>query len=354
MSGAIKLIDASAHPTMRRSDDIRDYMPQPFVHYQIPNPDRYFYPAPKSDYLDIAWGQEGTAPGSDPTRTADYLFGDLGVDIAILVPLTRGLLPDVDLSSAICRATNDWLADIWLGSTNKDHRFKGSIRVNPRDPVEAVREIARWKQHPDIVQVAVPLESHQPYGKREFFSIWEAAAEADWPVAVHSDGGTGIELFPSPVGYFHHYIEYASFLPYNGFYHLTSFIAEGVFERLPNLRVVFGDGMGDIVNPLIWRMDSMWHAIRDRTPWVQLSPTEYLLRSVRFCARADEGPTSADQIRPYWAVNHVRDLQMYASNYPFSPLLQASEATNRIDKADAGQFLSGNARRLYKLGPGPA
>src|SRR4029077_8698950 len=116
----------------------------------------------------------------------------------------------------------------WLDNKAQPHRFKSSIRVNPADPSETVPEIEGWRGHPDIVQIAVPLESHRPYGQREFFAIWEAAAAAKLPVAIHSDAGTGTELYPSPVGYFQHYVEYLTFLPYNGFYHLVSFIAEGV------------------------------------------------------------------------------------------------------------------------------
>lgn len=343
------VIDAAAHPMMRRDDDIRAHLVEPFFSRRFPNPDRYYYPAPESDYAQFAW-PEGAPPASDPKLVAEHLFGDFGIDQAILLPLTRGIMPDLDLGTVICRATNDWLAETWLGAG--DGRFKGTIRLNPGDPVEAVKEIARWRGSPHIVQVAVPLEAHKPYGHRDFFPIWTAAIEAGFAVAIHADGGTGVELFPSPVGYFHHYVEYTSFLPYNGFYHLASFIAEGVFERLPDLRVVFADGMGDIAGPLLWRMDETWRATRDRTPWVRRSPLDYIRSNVRYVAHGTEGPTDEAVRADYWRVSDVADVQLYGSNYPSWDLLRPADAVSGIDETQAARFLGGNAAEWYRLGAG--
>lgn len=340
------VIDAAAHPMLKASDDIRVYMEEPLAHERFPNHDRYYYPPPESDYADFTWPEKGP-PASDPELVAEHLFGDFGIDLAVLVPLTRGILPNIDLGTAICRATNDWLAATWFD--NRHDRFKGSIRVNPSDPTEAVDEIRRWKGNPNVVQVVVPLESHNPYGQRQYFPIWEAAVDAGFAVAIHADGGTGTEMFPSPVGYFHHYVEYTSFLPYNGFYHLCSFIAEGVFERLPDIRVVFADGMGDIVAPLLWRMDETWRATRDRTPWVKLSPIDYAHRNVRYIAHSTEGPTDESEKARYWDAVGVAGEQMYASNYPSWDMLRPDEAVRGIDPKDAEAFLSGNAADWYRL-----
>jgi predicted TIM-barrel fold metal-dependent hydrolase len=346
----MRIIDASAHPHMAASDDIRNYMKEPIRRQRFPNPDRYYYPAPQSDYADQTWPPAGGAPASDPALLAEHLFGDMGIESAVLLPLTRGIMPDVDTGTAICNATNDWLADVWLGRSGLEDRFWGTIRVNPGDPAEAVKEIQRWQGNPKFVQVAVPLEAHKPYGNRYYFPIWEAAAAAGLPVTLHADGGTGAELFPSPVGYFHHYIEYVSFLPYNGFYHLVSLIAEGVLDRLPELRVVFADGMGDIVQTLLWRMDAIWKATRDRTPWVRRPPESYMAKQVRFIAHSMEGPTDPAETARYWSTASVSQLQMYASNYPHWDLRQPPASVPGVTDTDLERFLAGNAVEFYRLG----
>ena len=50
-------------------------------------------------------GPNGQYPGSDPEVVAKHLFTDRGVDIAILHPMTRGIMPDRHLGTAIAPPT---------------------------------------------------------------------------------------------------------------------------------------------------------------------------------------------------------------------------------------------------------
>ena len=113
---------------------------------------------------------------------ARHLFDENGADYAILNPLTRGNIADYLLNSRICAAVNDWLLDRWLDPDTSD-RFRGTIRVNPEDVKGAVAEIERLADHPKMVQVGVPMQSREPYGKPMFEPIWEAAAATAcrWP-----------------------------------------------------------------------------------------------------------------------------------------------------------------------------
>ena len=112
-----------------------------------------------------------------------------GCSAVVLLPLTRGLHPNVNLATAICAATNAWLADRYLAT---DPRLYGTIRVEPRDPIAAVAEIERWAGHPQIVQVGVPTQSLSPYGSPAYLPIWRDAAARGLPIAVHTDGGSGV------------------------------------------------------------------------------------------------------------------------------------------------------------------
>ena len=47
MTGAgAGIIDAVAHPVVRRADELRVYMPEPWRSRTFPPPHRYLYPAP--------------------------------------------------------------------------------------------------------------------------------------------------------------------------------------------------------------------------------------------------------------------------------------------------------------------
>ena len=172
--------------------------------------------------------------GPTPIPCAHHVFNEGGVDYAILNPLTRGNIADYLLNSRICAAVNDWLLDRWL-EPDTTGRFLGTIRVNPEDARGAVAEIERLAGHPKMVQVGVPLQSREPYGKPMFEPIWEAAAAHGLPVAVHINGGNGVDHAPTFAGHAYTYPGYAAFMPLNSFVHLATLIIEGMFGRHPGL-----------------------------------------------------------------------------------------------------------------------
>jgi uncharacterized protein len=237
------IIDTNVQPHFRYNAEIRRYISDVHKLRAIPDVEQQWYHAPGGDYRQDLYGQD--YPGSDPETVGRHLFDDMGVTFAILNPSTRGNIADYLLNSRICAAVNDWLVDRWLEPDATDpytSRFLGTIRVNPEDPKGAVAEIERLAGHPKFVQVGVPMQSREPYGKPMFEPIWEAAAAHGLPVAVHINGGNGVDYAPTFAGHAHTYPGYAAFMPLNYFVHLATLIIEGVFGRHPDLKFVFADG----------------------------------------------------------------------------------------------------------------
>jgi len=335
----VKLVDAAAHPVGATGDEIRRYMKEPWRSAYFPGPERYHYASPFGEYDDATVPSAGGLPGSDPA----LLVEQLGVDAAarvVLLPLTRGLLPNTDLGSAVCAATNDWLAEQWLDT---DDRFRGSIRVNPSDPDAAVAEIERWADDSRFVQVAVPLHSHHPYGQRGYFRIWEEAAKRRLPVAFHADGGAGVDFHPSAAGPLRYALEYNALLPFTAAYHLASLIAEGVLERLPDARFVFADGGLSALVPIVWRLDKDWRSTRVEVPWTTKLPSVYIREQVRFClTRADLPRGRGDA--SWWSIAQADELLLYASNYPQYDWLSSDAVP---DGGAPARVFAENARELY-------
>jgi predicted TIM-barrel fold metal-dependent hydrolase len=338
-------VDACVHPYFRSNAELRDYLDAPWRFRGIPDVEKHNYGAPGGDFAaDLANG-EGY-PASDPDVVSRHLFGERGIDVAVLLPLTRGTNPDRRLASAICAGVNNWQADRWLGAGGD--RFRGTIRVNPTDPPGAVQEIQRWADHPAMVQVGVPLESREPYGKPQFWPIWEAAAECGLPVVTHVDGGAGVDFPPTAAGSPRTYAAFAALSPLNGFYHLMNLIAEGVFERLHDLVFVFGDGGGDLTTPLLWRYDMFWRAFRDVTPWSPRMGSDYLERHVRFITSPLEGPPAADTA-PGWYDQHDKaGLLMYGSRYPHWNMTWPAPIPG-LASDQMARVQGGNAAALYRI-----
>jgi predicted TIM-barrel fold metal-dependent hydrolase len=307
------IIDTNVQPHFRSNAEIRDYLPKAHRLRAIPDVEQQWYQAPGGDYRHDLYGQH--YPGSDPETVARHLFDDQRVQYAILNPLTRGNIADYLLNSRICAAVNDWLLDRWLEPDTSD-RFRGTIRVNPDDIAGAVREIEKWRAHPRVVQVGVPLQSRELYGKPQFWPLWEAAADANLPVAVHIETGEGIGFPPTPSGHTLTYEQYVSFMALNYIYHLMNMIAEGVFERFSSLKFVWADGAADFLTPFIWRMDTFGRPHLEQTPWAPRIPSDYIPGHVYFVQGSLDGPGDTDFAGEWFGFTGKEDMVMFGSSYP--------------------------------------
>ena len=344
----VPVIDASVQvrPT---TDELRGYLPEVWRERRLPPGERYYYPNPVGDYVRESYGANGI-PGSDPELVTRHLFETLGVSRAVLLPRTLGLLPDVTLLSAICSATNDWLADRWLSRDDPSHRFLGTIRIAPGDAEGAVAEIDRWADHPGFVQIGIPLQSLALYGAPQFRSIWESAAAHGLPVALLADKETGVELAPTTAGWFRHFTAFAAYEPMTIMNHMTSFMVNGVLDELSDLRLVFADGGYDLCAPLIWRLDKDYRPMRADMPWMKRPPSAYIAEQIRFIARRLEGPEDDATLAEWLEMAGAEHTLVYGSSYPSWDLLRPDAAFATVDAAVRGRILNGNAAGLYGLG----
>lgn len=341
----LPIVDAAVHPRFKPGE-LQTYLPDLWRNRRMPTGERYYYPNPLGDYLKDSYPDKGP-PGSDHDLMSRHLFGEMGVDVAILLPLTLGLLPDLDLRASICAATNQWLADTWLTRRGDGGRYKGSIRVTPSYPEAAVAEIEKWAGHPDFVQVAVPMQSNQLYGDRNFFPVWEAAAHHRLPVVFHTEAETGVESAPAPGGYFRHFLAYAAYQPITFFNHLISMMAAGVLDRLPSLQLVFADGGWDMCAPFVWRLDKDYRPMRGDMPWMKRLPSDYIAGQVRFVAHGMEGPEDPALMAEWLAIGDGARTVMFGSNYPSWNLLHPNAAFAEVDSTLRSRILSGTAAELY-------
>jgi uncharacterized protein len=342
------IVDVAVHPAVHNDEEFRTYLPEPWKSVSLSNLFGQRYTPPFSDHHSDAALTAGTFPGSDPVAAASFLFERIGVDIAILVPLTRSLVPDPKHGTAIAAATNEWLADTWLSQPHG--RYRGSIRVCTADPRGAVAEINKWAGDPRFVQIAVPLSVHAPYGQERYDAIWEAAVAHGLPVAVHADGSGGVELAPTMAGYPTHFAEYHTLVPFTGVIHLASLICSGVFNRFPQLKFIFGDGGIDLYRPLLWRLAKDWKSARYEIPWVDRDPLEYLSEHVRFVVHREEGPEDEAQFVQLLGLSRANELLMFGSNYPFWNLVDPHEWAAPLPELLRSRVLGGNARDLYGAG----
>jgi predicted TIM-barrel fold metal-dependent hydrolase len=338
----MSVIDASAHVAPASRAELEGYMEAPWSERPFPSYERHVY-ARENEYWDEVSGTG--VPGSDPAVVAHDLFDRLGASEAVLVPLGRGLMPSTNLSAAILAGTNAWLADRFLSA---DRRLKGTLRVDPRDPETAVREIERWAGHPGFVAIGVPTQALQPYGHASYLPIWHAAARHGLVVLVHTESAAGTDFPPTSAGYQRLAAEYHATHSLNYIFHHASLFAEGTFRWVDDLRFVFADGGFDGLWPLLWRIDKDWRGNRGELPAATAPPHTILRDHVRFVAHRQEGPADPTAHQDWLAASEsAGELLMFGSNYPHWDTWTAHEAAAGIPEPLRERILAGNARETF-------
>ena len=96
---------------------------------------------------------------------------------------------------------------------------------------------------------------------------------------------------------------------------IISLVAEGVFERFPNLNVVSAENGFGWAASLMWRMDDAWRLLGSEVPHLKRPPSEYIRQNVWFCTQPVEEP---HQPRYFLQMlEHMgSDRIVFASDYP--------------------------------------
>jgi predicted TIM-barrel fold metal-dependent hydrolase len=332
------VIDCSVHPVVT-DEHYGETVGPPWNFRKFPKllGDRYGAPF---DQLDTSIEE-----ASSPSALAGRVLQD--VDYAILTPSARGYYPNPQQAAAVAGAANRLLHEEWLDEPEASGRYLGSIRVALNDAGVAVREIEKWADDDRFVQIVVPARALGTFGEQRFFPIWKAAAELGLVVYVHDDLGTLAEAPLTQVGYPSFFAEAHAVRPMAGIVQLTSLIIAGVFERLPNLRVVFGDVSVHAARSLVVRTDKDWRSDRLEVPWVTDEPTTYFERHVRFATQPE------DQISPHGELaeggigGDSSALTVYGSRRPYWDSVEVDAVVPDWSADARERCLAGNALEFY-------
>jgi predicted TIM-barrel fold metal-dependent hydrolase len=261
---------------------------------------------------------------------------------------TNGGIP-VELEIAFVRAVNDYNREIWF---EHDPRYYGSISLPIEQPAAAVEEIVRCVESSDRWrQILLGSRNERPPGNPKYWPVWEAAAEYGLPVAFHP----GVTRYnaPSGAGSFGFYYEFHVGFSQNARAIVPSFVFEGVFDRIPNLKIVLTELAWAWAVPFSWRLDATWRVLKDEVAHLERRPSEYFRDHFWFTTQPAEEPEDPRRIVALWeqfAAAGFADKLLYSSDYPHwdfdPPGVGIPRALPRETKA---KLLAGNAAELYRI-----
>jgi hypothetical protein len=99
---------------------------------------------------------------------------------------------------------------------------------------------------------------------------------------------------------------------------VLSLVAEGVFDRYPNLRVCLAELGFAWLPSLLWRFDKDWKALWRETPWVRDKPSVYVRKHFRATTSPTliPGRTATNELAQLADMLDAGHMLLYSSDYP--------------------------------------
>ncbi len=350
-------VDCDVHPTPHDFHEFLSYVPEPWrsreaMGYSTRGEgSSYSYYVPGGSTRKEAIPKNGGPAASDPYLTAEQLLEGIGVDIAILLSLVARPVANPVHESALSEGSNRWLQERWLEGEFGD-RYRGAIRVCADAPDRAVAEIARAHDASDrFNSVLVVPNVLRPLGHEPYMPIYEAAAERGLPVVMHLTRPAGMAL-GTPVGFPQHFVEVQPMYSLLYATHLVSMVFNGVFERFPELRVVYVEGGIAWLPSLMRRMDRNWEGLRSEVPWVTKPPSEYVAEQAFFTTQPIEEPLEgpAPLMEAFAGAEHLLAHNiLFSTDYPHWDADEPRWVLRQFPTEYHDAIRGGSARALYKL-----
>ena len=344
--GTSKYIDCDVH-TSYKKEDIVAYLPDNYREQQGYNLPQGMWTNAEMGFLNepiaIDSGTSDLTPEDVVSEVLDTAESVVLNPDGILMVSTS---PQIHYAPALARAYNDWLIDTWL---EYDERFVGSMLVAPQRPEKAAQEIERVGDHPQIKQVIMGSATESPYGRPQYWPIYEAAVNYDLPVALHpGPSGHGIAPPSTGAGYVRTYFEKHSAEVDHLIGQLTSVVSEGVFVEYPDLDFVFLEAGITWLPTVLWRADKDWKSLRSEVPYLEDPPSSYIARNCWFSTHPLPSTVPEKHFHQILEMLPSEDLLLYGSSYPYT-----AEGNDQdfgaLDDSLRKHILYENATDLYGL-----
>jgi uncharacterized protein len=326
------VIDSYVHHTWAEPAELASYLPRAWREFlgrpgSLPGGGGMMPLTPESPYSNpagdkLASAYAGGAPGSNPETVREQLADIsgagrvvLGYDSARLIPVH----PNHYLGRELIRAANDWTIDRWL--SGPDDPYYGLILVPNALPEDAASEVRRMAAHPRMVGVLMGANGlAKPFGHPVYHTIYEAAYENGLPVVIHVGGDAPADTLSKgtaagdPFTYAEHHLMAAHPL----ITHAVSLVGQGVFVKMPDLRVMLvGAGVTWLLT-VVWRYDNEYKALRREVPWLEEIPSHYIQRNLRLTTYALDAVGSRQSwSKVFSAFPGLDEMVCYASGYPY-------------------------------------
>lgn len=299
-----------------------------------------------------AFRKQGVAieDGALPPSEARYLLEHMDLSriyaSVIFGDVRKWNIADPELLLAVYRVYNDWCLEMNRAAPDRIVFLPQVPTALPEKCPDEIRRVARLGARGIDFS---PFDVAEPVHDEIWEPIWAAAAETGLVISIHIGGTADSAIPPNRRG---RRLAFLSTAPFNIANTCAEMLFAGVFERYPDLQVLFGECRIGWVPFLIQWMDrQVVERTPDPTAPLSLWPREYIARQV--CFAFEEDYIGARLMEHDWS--HLKECAVWGSDYPHPqgtwpdvspPIDRMFES---IDPAIARRVLFDHAAELFRI-----
>jgi predicted TIM-barrel fold metal-dependent hydrolase len=218
-------------------------------------------------------------PTTPELRLADLDRDGVEAEIIYGCLMINDLIPSGEQRAWANQIYNDWAAD-FAKRSDPNRVFPLAIVPN-NDPLVAAAEVRRCAKlglrGGDLAfkTMSLPLYHH------DWYPLWEAAAECNFPISFHSTGFKGIRTPDNPEMEKEYMIQWrlvrSALFQLDTMEVFVSVIASGACEKYPNFKFVLGESGVTWLPYVFDRLDTEYED-RGRSLGFKLKPSDYFKR----------------------------------------------------------------------------
>lgn len=241
---------------------------------------------------------------------------ELHVDQAVLFPdhlLSLAMVRDPAFATMLARAYNRWLHERWL---TQERSLKGALVVAPQNPAAGAKDIRRYAGGREFACVYLPASGLKTlYGHEIYDPVYEAAAQANLPVVIHSVEAV-YPAFPFQLEQFRTSLAvHALAHPLSMVANLVSMLETGVPVRHPELKIGFMEAGTAWIPFIASRLDKEYIERRREVPLLQERPSA-TMRRFYYGTQPIEEPERRKDLVALFELFDGENRAMFASDWP--------------------------------------
>ncbi len=292
---------------------------------------------------------EKTSPGVG-RRAAEITLRSMdamGVDYACLFPtpmLALGLHPESEVENQLSWAYNRWMTEQLLP---QEPRIIGLPSLPFNDPEATYRTVKEFGNRKGVVGFMVTTVRYKAVYDNAYMKTYRLLEEMGKPLAFHAAYNWGDRFFSTTNKFM---VAHAfGFTMFNALA-CANWIANGIPERFPKLKVIWIEGGIAWVPWLMQRLDSEYKMRSSECPGLKKLPGDYL-RDMYYTTQPLEVPDDLSILQTSFKMMNAETQLLWASDYPHWDMDIPSRIYDLpfLSEQAKRNILGGNARRVFNL-----